>query len=1508
MAKRARLTELQPGVEEYERVRVDAARAGKLGKSGVTGIFRAEDVVKGAKYLYITLRRSQPIRKRDVEGAQWYPVRPADRPLGVQHRLAREQWSSAVLRRREEEHGWMVRDVAVLVKAAEDAEKEAAEKAELERARCAELREKWAHVASVPLAVDVQEFALDATEHGDVKTTRARKIRVMTWNVQGLAGKESTVMTLLEDEDVDVAVLTETHEDAAAIRIRQAFGPGVDREWDLRGSRRVGRRGGGVLVMVRRERGSWSGGMESQSEEAVALRLKAGEKGGRATTLIAAYLTPTRGDLELRALRMRTLKRITREVESATGRGDRVMVVGDLNLRLSAEQIRVTDGILAARRAEGFREAEGIVSVEFEMVRQWGLTVRNGLWNSDGTETLRKHGTTPDQIWMSDCSRRDHIWTVREMADGSDHWPVCIQAQSDERAVSGAATRRAVGGKVQWKRWGDAERARYNWVFPEQLGLIERDRPGERRMVCVAEAMRVAANVVEAERLISVRQNVAEPSARQKFWDEELRNARKALRRLRKEKPKSTERRQLAREFKTMLDSRVRDAAGANARWWAKALRCDGREAWRAIKGGLLSRGADLQEKPATVLTGAATSVQEEDTARREVCGDEAADEVGRYVARLSAQDWSLPELQFDCDFEVGYAAFMGWRGIVQDRKASDPAYVESEAARGNVVPALMQRDFSVQEWSWAIDRARTGKASGTDEVQNEHLKYLDAENRTVVAEGFDDVVDHGEIPEWKERAVTFLDKASTKDTRKLEQRRGVSLLSCAGKVFRQALARRLRLVLKGRLHDTQAVKHQEGTAHNTLILTQKVGERLEEGKKTYAVFVDLVKAFDTVKRRLLWSRLRSVGVHGRLLQALMEGYDGRSAVGKWCVQGETFYSRARRDEGLGVTQGGVDSSELFALLIDGLDDEIANTAAGSWVGIPLVGTAGGDVARIAVLKHADDTVLLAEDEESLNIAVQALQRWCEKWQVAPNPDKCEVLVFENGGCTKPRVELAGKILRVVSRVVYLGFVLDKRGSWMPHVERRMAKAERWDRVAKRIVGVSGGCAVADAAHVREATAEVSTLYGAEMWAGCGAGKETRRVEGYQAAVGRAVLGVRASAEACGVLTELGWAALGFRARRMRLQLWWKLGRSKSRLMREVEQQAGDAEGRGRVSRHSDFNWWRWTMRQVEWLEQATGFSRESLRKMSTVNYKHTVARALWKEEWEGRVSTMDRYSRLRRLATEMRRHAVANPGTHISQRKWKAAPYLRVVGGKWHVSLLAMVRLDLLPVESERGRWTKASRQDRVCESCGAPFGDVRHFVADCPGLPTPSGGSTGGRVWTVVSAAHAPHEAQDWREAARWVECRWRRKEALRRTPSVVDGPGAGGVAVDEAGAKAVHWPGSVDRKRRLRRVLPTLPTIYESEPLFHVERAGSEGGAVGGASTLARRPRTLGRRRRERRFPPTLPTIHENDPLFHVEKSEDRGASAVLRKRKRRKLPFRPVLPCIDEEEVHVGTRVN
>ena len=55
----------------------------------------------------------------------------------------------------------------------------------------------------------------------------------------------------------------------------------------------------------------------------------------------------------------------------------------------------------------------------------------------------------------------------------------------------------------------------------------------------------------------------------------------------------------------------------------------------------------------------------------------------------------------------------------------------------------------------------------------------------------------------------------------------------------------------------------------------------MEKGRKTFCVFVDLQKAFDTVNKRLLWARLRSLGVAGKLLRALRAGYGKRTLIGK---------------------------------------------------------------------------------------------------------------------------------------------------------------------------------------------------------------------------------------------------------------------------------------------------------------------------------------------------------------------------------------------------------------------------------------------------------------------------------------------------------------------------------------------------------------------------------------------------------------------------------------------------
>ena len=73
------------------------------------------------------------------------------------------------------------------------------------------------------------------------------------------------------------------------------------------------------------------------------------------------------------------------------------------------------------------------------------------------------------------------------------------------------------------------------------------------------------------------------------------------------------------------------------------------------------------------------------------------------------------------------------------------------------------------------------------------------------------------------------------------------------------------------------------------------------------------------MKRRLLWARLRSLGIKGKLLRALQAGYGDRKLIGKT----GTTTSAPVRDIGFGVRKGEIDSNDAFAAFIDELDAEI---------------------------------------------------------------------------------------------------------------------------------------------------------------------------------------------------------------------------------------------------------------------------------------------------------------------------------------------------------------------------------------------------------------------------------------------------------------------------------------------------------------------------------------------------------------------------------------------------------
>ena len=77
----------------------------------------------------------------------------------------------------------------------------------------------------------------------------------------------------------------------------------------------------------------------------------------------------------------------------------------------------------------------------------------------------------------------------------------------------------------------------------------------------------------------------------------------------------------------------------------------------------------------------------------------------------------------------------------------------------------------------------------------------------------------------------------------------------------------------------------------------------------------------------------------------------------------------------------------------------------------------------LSVLKHADDTVLMATTEEDLQALFDILARWCCQWQLTPQALKCDVVVFENSVFTTPTMSFARSILPVKAQVIYLGYI-----------------------------------------------------------------------------------------------------------------------------------------------------------------------------------------------------------------------------------------------------------------------------------------------------------------------------------------------------------------------------------------------------------------------------------------------------------------------------------------------------
>ena len=154
-------------------------------------------------------------------------------------------------------------------------------------------------------------------------------------------------------------------------------------------------------------------------------------------------------------------------------------------------------------------------------------------------------------------------------------------------------------------------------------------------------------------------------------------------------------------------------------------------------------------------------------------------------------------------------------------------------------------------------------------------------------------------------------------------------------------------------------------------------------GQEVHLAYVDISKAYDSVNREVLWSRMSRMGFGGRFLRSLQALYSGD------CVESVVNGSSTRPVYlRRGLRQGCSLSPILFALYISDIGRDLSSLPSGFEVGR----------LRVSALLFADDIVLVGRNSGELRYLVQEVRRHCDGLKLVISVEKSQVVSPQGEG------------------------------------------------------------------------------------------------------------------------------------------------------------------------------------------------------------------------------------------------------------------------------------------------------------------------------------------------------------------------------------------------------------------------------------------------------------------------------------------------------------------------------
>ena len=388
---------------------------------------------------------------------------------------------------------------------------------------------------------------------------------------------------------------------------------------------------------------------------------------------------------------------------------------------------------------------------------------------------------------------------------------------------------------------------------------------------------------------------------------------------------------------------------------------------------------------------------------------------------------------------------------------------------------------FTLDDVISVVKKLKNGKSTGIDFIHNEFLKQSNDVLLDFYCKFFNVILETGIVPDiWCKGLIMplYKNKGSRTDP---DNYRGITLLSCLGKLFTACLNNRISAYIHSNKMGLEQAGFRKGfsTLDHIFTLHSIINYYQNKNGRVYCAFIDYRKAFDFIDRSSLWIKMIQNNVNGKVLNVVKNMYSNA----KSCLKSDNGLSKFFSC-GQGVRQGENLSPILFAIYLNDFNDYIARKSCGlSDLNAHLNSDPEIDVfIRLYVLLYADDTIIMAENEQDLQISLNSLSDYCKAWNLEVNLTKTKVVIFSKGNVTKHMPFMYdGKNVDVVDDYTYLGVVFNRNGSFKKAISKQIAQAKKAmyailqkARVLKLPIDI--------VCQLYEACVIPVLLYGSEIW------------------------------------------------------------------------------------------------------------------------------------------------------------------------------------------------------------------------------------------------------------------------------------------------------------------------------------------------------------------------------------------------------------------------------------------